>query len=118
MVLDVPFTYAVAVNDRHHVLVGATSSLAAYAGFLWSNQGQINELPFSPAGMNNDDEIVGFGAHAVLYANGVTHNLNDLIDPGSDWQLLYAFDINDQGQIVGLGKLHDSWTGFLLTPVP
>jgi probable HAF family extracellular repeat protein len=75
--------------------------------------------------INNQGQIVGHaqcissGAAkaAFLWDNGVMYNLNDLIPPGSGWDLLRANDINDEGKIVGIGinpagDLH----GFLLVP--
>lgn len=76
--------------------------------------------------LNNSGQVVGdamcVGAGAAqaafLWEDGVMFNLNDLIPPDSDWDLLSARDINDAGEIVGIGinpdgELH----GWLLTPV-
>jgi probable HAF family extracellular repeat protein len=122
IVLRVPFSYAVDVNDRGHVLIATHPAFSNHQGFLWRKQGQIIELPFSPSRMNNDDQVVGslsssWPPRAFLYSGNVTHNLNDLIDPSSGWELLYASDINNQGRVVGLGKVNGQWSGFLLTPV-
>lgn len=54
---------------------------------------------------------------AYRYSAGVSVDLNRLIDPNSGWHLWYASDINDSGQIVGLGTLRGRSTTFLLTPV-
>jgi hypothetical protein len=60
-----------------------------------------------------------------LYGKPQVYSLNSLIDPkqinaDNQWQLSSAWDINDQGQIVGLA-VHNMdytyWTGFLLTPL-
>jgi len=40
---------------------------------------------------------------AFVWQDGVMHNLNDLIPPGSGWELIKATDVNDAGQIVGFG---------------
>jgi probable HAF family extracellular repeat protein len=61
--------------------------------------------------VNNHRQVVGHaqcissgGALAAfLWQDGVMHNLNDLIPPGSGWDLVKALDINDAGQIVGFG---------------
>jgi probable HAF family extracellular repeat protein len=55
---------------------------------------------------------------AFLWEDGVMHNLNDLIPPGTDLDLRSARDVNDAGEIVGygidpLGRLR----AFLLTPL-
>lgn len=41
--------------------------------------------------------------HAFLYENGVMTDLNTLIPEISNWELMYATDINTRGQIVGYG---------------
>ena len=41
--------------------------------------------------------------HAFLYDNGVMTDLNTLIPANSGWELMYATDINNSGQIVGYG---------------
>jgi probable HAF family extracellular repeat protein len=40
---------------------------------------------------------------AFVWQDGVMHNLNDVIPPGSGWDLIKATDVNDAGQIVGFG---------------
>lgn len=77
--------------------------------------------------LNNNGQVVGdalcVGAGApqaaFFWEGGVMYNLNDLISAESQWDLLSALDINDGGEIVGIGinpdgELH----GWLLTPVP
>ena len=44
--------------------------------------------------------------------------LNTLLPESSGWDLFYAYDINDNGQIVGFGRTQGENHGFLLTPVP
>jgi len=41
--------------------------------------------------------------HAFLYENGVMTDLNTLVPANSGWELMYATDINNRGQIVGYG---------------
>jgi hypothetical protein len=45
-------------------------------------------------------------------------DLNTLIDPHTDWELLDAHDINDAGQITGQGRINEEYHAFLLTPIP
>jgi probable HAF family extracellular repeat protein len=61
-------------------------------------------------GINSRGDVVGRGdpgaglAVAVLYTDeDGLQDLNDLIDPESGWFLGRAFDINDVGQIAGVG---------------
>ena len=56
--------------------------------------------------------------HAFIFdiENGV-RDLNDLIDPGSQWVLQVARDINNSGQISGTCIYNDKKRGFLLDPM-
>lgn len=79
----------------------------------------INVLATSGVASAIDDsgKVVGTtGATAFIWENGTMTNLNDLIDPDSDWVLESAEDINDSGQIVGYGMLNGERSAFLLTP--
>jgi len=55
---------------------------------------------------------------AFIYTQGVMHDLNYMITPGSGWNLFYAHDINDSGWIVGEGTHNGASHAFLLTPTP
>lgn len=97
-------------------------------GFLYN--GALIDLgtlggSFSEAtGLNNFGHVVGSSSDAMgeprafLFKDGTMADLNALIDPGSGWQLLSASDLNDAGQIVGVGLKNGQERGFLLTPVP
>jgi probable HAF family extracellular repeat protein len=64
--------------------------------------------------VNNAGEVVGeLNGHAFHYHNGVLTDLNDVIQSGTGWELGSATDINDSGEIVGVG----GGGPFLLTPV-
>ena len=54
---------------------------------------------------------------AFLWEDGVMHDLNDLIAPGSGWTLEEARGINDGGQIAGWGRHGGKEHAFLLTPI-
>lgn len=74
--------------------------------------------------INNTGEIVGYAfspngeQRAVIWQNGVLVDLNDRIPLGSGWRLSSAFQINNQGQIIGTGLIQGQEQGFLLTPEP
>jgi probable HAF family extracellular repeat protein len=55
--------------------------------------------------------------HAFIYDTQM-RDLNDLIPPGSGWELLNARGINDFGQIVGEGIFNGQYRAYVLTPVP
>lgn len=69
--------------------------------------------------INNNNQIVGTCNFSVATKFEPTgpKNLNDFIAPGSGWSLQRAQDINDSGQIVGLGWLNGGYHAFLLTPI-
>ena len=76
--------------------------------------------------INNQNQVVGLTTKEpprweefpFVTADGVEFKLNDLIPPGTGWILTRAQDINDAGQIVGEGNLHDGGRrAFLLTPI-
>jgi probable HAF family extracellular repeat protein len=74
--------------------------------------------------LNESGQIVGRSTHhAVLWDGGVIHDLNALTDGvPAGWQLAWANDINESGQIVGavrdMSTINDIYHAFLLTPQP
>lgn len=71
------------------------------------------------SGINTQGWIVGsFNAppRAFAYVNGRAIDLNSLLPAGCTWTLTGATDINDTGDIVGVGTLNGVTHGFLLTP--
>lgn len=109
------------------------SELAAGPGhiraFLWTGW-SMTDLGTLPGwfgsrayGINKNLDVVGwvwdtYGGgvhHAVIWRGGVIEDLNTWIsDP--DWELQFAYDINDAGQIVGFGRYKDQMRAFLLEP--
>ena len=86
--------------------------------------------------MNNAGTVIGFAFNgdaedttypyffpsttqrAFVWRNGVLHDLNNLIPPGSGWTSLNAaLDINELGQITGYGVLAGRNRAFRLSPV-
>jgi probable HAF family extracellular repeat protein len=103
-------------------------------GFVWSQKEGIREIAPLPLtghisnqanGINERGQVVGFSCtidadcRAFLWQNGVLKNLNDLVAPGFTGVLLFAQDINDQGEITG--RAFDPATGlrraFVAVPV-
>jgi len=89
-------------------------------------------------GINNSGAVVGFSSsspptfsmylaafiaspaskyHAFIYSGGKIYNLNNQLVNGSGWQLSFATQINNAGQIVGTGLINGAQHAFLLTPV-
>ncbi|MFQ5463688.1 MAG: DUF3466 family protein [Phycisphaerae bacterium] len=135
---------AKAINDVGQVVGDANFAppdLEDYHAVLWANiswdvsgnfTGDIIDLGALPGGqrsfalaINNHGQVVGsassvgIGAsHAMIWddVDGM-RDLNDLIPPEAGWSLSLARDINDVGQIVGMGLLGGQVRGYLLTPI-
>jgi len=75
--------------------------------------GTLGGSASSARGINADGAIVG-GAltrgdvshHAFLHEDGVMYDLNALISPDVEYELVHALGINDRGDIVAIGH-HD-----------
>jgi probable HAF family extracellular repeat protein len=107
--------------------------------------GSLGHQGNRPLGMNDSGEVVGYSSvtstlqgtvdgiwgaikrrkasirwedrpNAFLWKDGQMTDLNDLVDPSQDWELLWAFAINNQGAIVGAGQKDGSIRAFLLEP--
>ena len=118
-----------AINDEG-VVVGTIEAPFGNdnLAFVYEN-GQMSTLPGFPGAqssvpeaINNLRQVAGWtqyptgGPFATLFQNGLAYDLNTMIPSGSGWQLLGASDINDSGQIVGLGIYQGTAHAFLLTP--
>lgn len=86
-----------------------------YGGFIWTN-GRMRDIGAPPGGnnvqpfaINNVGQVVGIyqragqqRAFVYGYLGGI-HDLGALVDPAQGWWLVSANDINDRGQITGMG---------------
>jgi hypothetical protein len=118
---------ALAINDN-----GVITGHAGFddQAFLYAD-GHLTLLPNLPhrpwegQAINNRGEVVGTTTRCcsfvgLLYDNGVTFDLNDLLTPAEAqlWHITGAVDINERGQIVGTARLQGGQThGILLTPI-
>jgi probable HAF family extracellular repeat protein len=55
--------------------------------------------------------------HAFLSEAGVMTDLNELMPCDSGWDLNFANDINERGQIVGYGTVDGNYHAYVLTPI-
>lgn len=100
---------------------------------MWDENGKLkllDENPYNEAyAINDNGQIVGTARYcygepntpfAVLYQNGKKINLNDFLPENSEFEKLEsALDINNKGQIVGIGTTIEKETAiFLMNPIP
>lgn len=114
-------SYARDINDLGQIVGYAHLDDETPHAYLYD--GTMHDLGFegSAEAINNQGQIVGnafdFGAFIYDGANGLA-DLNSLIDPALGWDLAIAYDINEHGQITGLGVINGKARAFLMTPVP
>lgn len=101
------------------------------AAFIWNPENGMREITFPNdgfqvigRGINARGDVVGDGYSdhgpccTFLWRDGVTVNLNDLLEPGSGWNVYQALDINDNGQIAAYGCGDPGCMVVRLDPVP
>jgi probable HAF family extracellular repeat protein len=86
-------SFATVINRAGHILGGCTTN------YFVANP---------PVTAPND--------HPFIWIDGVMSDLNTLIPANSGWELQVADDMNDRGQIVGLGTYRGTVSAFVLTP--
>lgn len=112
--------------DPAGAIVGAISraGLGCCVPTFWGLEGElslptnstVNNRPFA---INESGAIVGEGGgRALLWTETSVQDLNELLPVGSDWFLTEARDVNEFGQIVGIGTRAGEPHGFLLSPKP
>lgn len=94
---------AAAINGKGQIVgiffVGTARHAALYSDGVWTDLGE----GVSPTGINRSGEIVGtvgFLGGGAIYFHGKFVDLNNLIEPNSDYFITGAFAINDAGQIL------------------
>ncbi|MFP4124165.1 PEP-CTERM sorting domain-containing protein [Coleofasciculus sp.] len=102
----------------------------SHHAFLWqdgtmTDLGTLDDLPTSEAnGINNAGQVVGYAYDLdslrfapFLWENEVMIDLNSLIPADSGWELFIANDINNVGQITGIGLINGTPRPVLLNPI-
>lgn len=127
-------TTAEAVSQAGEVVgVGTLAGELSYHATLWKHVGEITDLGTVdhdlcsfPTAINSQAQIVGASlpscafdnnTRAFLWQDGSLFDLNALIPPGALLHLQSARDINDRGEIGGIGLDADNNShAFLLVP--
>jgi hypothetical protein len=128
------YSEALDINDHDNIVGFAQLSYSTYEEpIIWINHvpirildGYSNIWGYATA-INEQDEVVGWYVDfnspepqylSFLWKDGEVMTLNDVLPPDQGWQDIYPEDINDHGQIVGLGYRTDiGWRAFLMTPL-
>lgn len=121
------------INDLGQVVGSSKNSSGIKRAFIYDSVNGMQDLgalggQYSEAyGTNNSGQIVGRTGSSLkrqspfLYENGEMFDLNALVNESlGEWQLNYAFSINDSGWITGVASnsTYGVSAPFLLTPVP
>lgn len=125
-----PASHGHDVNERVHVCGWSMlrDNSPPSRGFLWADGvlkslGTLGGIYSAAFGLNDQDHVVGASTRddevqvAFLWRNDQMLDLNTLLPPGHGWLLTSAYDIDEQGAIVGEGVRPDGATrAYLLTP--
>lgn len=110
---------AFAINNRGEIAGASQDDIQRYHAFLYRNGVMTAIGDFGPAAMNDGGTIVGSaldGSGAVIFENGTVTPLVTLLDADAGWELEGAEDVNESGQICGVGVHGGAQHGYLLTP--
>lgn len=122
-------SYGTAINENGAVAGHSRAGNGGLQATIWNGAtatglgtlGGVNSYAYA---INAAGQVAGYsdlpggtGTAAFLYDNGVLYDLNGLLGPGSAWQLLAAYGMNNAGQIVGKGLYKGVEQAFLLTPM-
>lgn len=122
------------LNDRGDVVGMARTAGGLAHAHLFTAEGEVidldtfgrtAEVAYSIArAVNNHRQVVGGYGDGVSF-NGFLagrsgmYDIESLLDPlsASQWDITEAMDINDAGQIIGMGRFNGRMTAFLLNPL-
>ena len=119
---------AQAINNSDAIIGSCDLANGTAHGVIWRN-GSIEDLgtlggedsPSTALDINAQGQVVGTSEddgkiRAFLWEKGKMINLNKLVAPNSGWNLLVAWRINDNGEIIGRGYFHRTIHAFMLQP--
>ncbi|HEX8916492.1 MAG TPA: hypothetical protein VF796_29340 [Humisphaera sp.] len=118
---------ATGINAGGRVIGNVHSAGDVTTPVLWDH-GVLQTLPLLPgshaafpADINNAGLTVGSAYNAdgdpraVLWENGQIRDLNDFVPAGSDWKLLWAWQVNERNQVIGWAERDGEQVGFLMS---
>jgi len=122
------FSIAFGINNSGQVVGWMTKMPSVpYHAFVWQAGDSIRDLGTLGGqtsiahAINDAGQIVGQSqlpgnnqSHAVLWRDGGMYDLNNLADTSGGWLLIDAYDINNSGQITGIGRHNLQTRAFLL----
>lgn len=120
------FIDAMDINNAGQIL-GTVGSLASNRTALRDADGHLafvdlsnDFLKLNERGWVSGNVSVGGVFHGAVFRGGRSWDLNSVMLPADkeQWVLGYSFDMNDRGQIVGLGTFDGQRAMYLATPVP
>jgi probable HAF family extracellular repeat protein len=123
-----PKSFANDINDAGQIVGGSwLSSTPLSHAVLWQNGvmtdlGTLGGEGSGTMAINNQGQIVGLAQtadgvfHDYVYENGVMYDLDALLPANSGWVTqFYGLDINDNGQIAGMGLFNGVQHPFLIS---
>jgi len=121
--IAVAINNAGAVAGTSSVMPGRTHAFRYSAGSGMQNLGTLGGSRSSGEAIASDGTVVGWSTtstgqtHACLWTPaGDIIDLNTLVDPSLGWELVAAYGINDNGQVVGQARIEGALRPFRLTP--